>query len=103
MYLKGGNGIENSVDPDQTAWAVWSGSTLFAWICLSKNWGALWYSSRWSHLLCLCYHIQPQPAGDSLPGPFTAELPEASVSQSSPVLSVPAQTPLNSIVIIGLC
>ena len=46
MYLKGGNGIENSVDPDQTAWAVWSGSTLFAWICLSKNWGALWGTAR---------------------------------------------------------
>ena len=37
--------IANSVDPDQTAplGAVWSGSTLFAQTCLSKNLGSLRY------------------------------------------------------------
>ena len=32
--------IANSVDPDQTA--VWSGSALFAQICLSENLWTLW-------------------------------------------------------------
>ena len=38
-------GIENSVDPDQTAplGAVWSGSALFAQTCLSENLGSLRY------------------------------------------------------------
>ena len=37
--------IANSVDPDQTAplGAVWSGSALFAQICLSENLGTLRY------------------------------------------------------------
>ena len=36
--------IANSVDPDQTApsGVVWSGSTMFAPTCLSKNFGTLW-------------------------------------------------------------
>ena len=39
------DGMANSVDPDQTAplGAVWSGSALFAQICLSENLGTLWY------------------------------------------------------------
>ena len=36
--------IANSVDPDQTLWAVWSGSALFAQACLSENLGSLPYS-----------------------------------------------------------
>ena len=41
MYSKEADRMANSVDPDQTApyEAVWSGSTLFAQICLSKNLG----------------------------------------------------------------
>ena len=37
--------MANSVDPDQTAplGAVWSGSALFAQICLSENLGSLRY------------------------------------------------------------
>ena len=35
------NVMANSIDPDQTA--VWSGSTLFAQICLMENLGPLWY------------------------------------------------------------
>ena len=37
------DGMENSVDSDQTAplEAVWSGSALFAQICLSENLGSL--------------------------------------------------------------
>ena len=39
MYPKDAEGIANSVNPDQTAprGAVWSGSALFAQICLSEN------------------------------------------------------------------
>ena len=39
MCPKGADGMAKSVDPDQTAplGAVWSGSTLFAQTCLSKN------------------------------------------------------------------
>ena len=41
MGPKDAEGIANSVDPDQTAplgaVAVWSGSTLFAQICLPKT------------------------------------------------------------------
>ena len=37
------DGMANSVDPDQTAPAVWSGSALFAQAYLSKNLGSLWY------------------------------------------------------------
>ena len=45
MHPKDAEGIANSVDPDQTAplGAVWSGSALFAQICLSENLGTLWY------------------------------------------------------------
>ena len=37
--LKDGARMANSVDPDQSApsGAFWSGSTLFAKVCLSKN------------------------------------------------------------------
>ena len=43
MHPKDAAGIANSVDPDQTAplGAVWSGSALFAQICLSENLGTL--------------------------------------------------------------
>ena len=37
--------MANSVDPDQTAPAVWSGSTQFAQAYLSENLGSLWYSN----------------------------------------------------------
>ena len=39
--------MANSIDPDQTApkGTVWSGSTLFAQTCQSKNLGSLWYIS----------------------------------------------------------
>ena len=45
MRPKGGDGMANSVDPDQTTplGAVWSVSTLFAQTCLSENLGSLWY------------------------------------------------------------
>ena len=38
------NRMANSIVPDQTAplEAVWSGSTMFAQACLSKNLGSLW-------------------------------------------------------------
>ena len=47
MSPNNADGMENSVDPDQTAplGAVWSGSALFAQICLSKNLGSLRYYS----------------------------------------------------------
>ena len=43
MGPKDVDAIANSVDPEQTAplGAAWSGSTLFAQICLSKNLGSL--------------------------------------------------------------
>ena len=43
MCPKDADRMTNSVDPDQTApvGAVWSGSTLFAQTCLSKNVGSL--------------------------------------------------------------
>ena len=43
MRPKGEYGMANNVDPDQSAHsgAVWSGSTLFAQTCLSKNLGSL--------------------------------------------------------------
>ena len=37
------DGMANSVDPDQTLGAVWSGSALFAQACLSENLGSLRY------------------------------------------------------------
>ena len=45
MHPKDAEGIANSVDPDQTAplGAVWSGSALFAQICLSENFGTSRY------------------------------------------------------------
>ena len=46
MHPKDADGIANSEDPDQTAplGAVWSGSALFAQICLSENLGSLQYA-----------------------------------------------------------
>ena len=43
MSPKDADRMANSVDPDQTApiWSVWSGSALFAKICLSENLGSL--------------------------------------------------------------
>ena len=43
MRPKDADGMANSEDPDQTAplGAVWSGSALFALICLSENLGSL--------------------------------------------------------------
>ena len=43
MRPKDADGMENSVDPDQTTprVAVWSGSTLFAQTYLSKNVGSI--------------------------------------------------------------
>ena len=35
------NGMTNSVDPDQTLGAVWSGSALFTQAYLSENLGSL--------------------------------------------------------------
>ena len=48
MHPKDGEGIANSVDPDQTAslGAVWSGSALFAQTCLSENLGKLQYAFK---------------------------------------------------------
>ena len=43
MHPNDAEEIANSADSDQTARAVWSGSALFAQICLSKNFGALRY------------------------------------------------------------
>ena len=39
LYLKRFSGLENSVDPDQTApeGAVWSGSALFTYATLSET------------------------------------------------------------------
>ena len=37
------DGMVNSVDPDQTAGAVWSGFALFAQAYLSENLGSLRY------------------------------------------------------------
>ena len=36
MHPKDADGMANSVDPDQTAPSVWSGSTLFAQNCLTQ-------------------------------------------------------------------
>ena len=46
------DGMANSVDPDQTAplGAVWSGSALFAQVCLSENLG--------SHYTCISQAIK---------------------------------------------
>ena len=45
MYPKDAEGTANSVDPNQTApLGVWSGSALFAQICLSKNLEKLRYN-----------------------------------------------------------
>ena len=41
MHPNDTEGIANSVDPDQTAGAVWAGSALFAHTCLSENLGKL--------------------------------------------------------------
>ena len=43
MCAKYADGTANAVDPDQIAplGAVWSGSTLFAQACVSKNLGPL--------------------------------------------------------------
>ena len=48
MHPKDAEGIANSVDPGQTAplGAVWSGSALFAQICLSENLGTLRYKLK---------------------------------------------------------
>ena len=45
MSPKDAEGMADSVDPDQTAplGAVWSGFTLFAQACLSKNLALLQY------------------------------------------------------------
>ena len=43
MHPKDADGMANSVDPDQTAPAVWSGSALFAQAYLSENLGSLRY------------------------------------------------------------
>ena len=43
MHQKDAAGIAKSVDPDQTAPLVWSGSALFAETYLSENLGSLWY------------------------------------------------------------
>ena len=40
------DGMANSVDPDQTLGAVWSGSALFAQTCLSENLGSLRYTEN---------------------------------------------------------
>ena len=47
MHPKDAAGIANSVDPDQTAplGVVWSGSVLFAQICLSENLGTIQHLS----------------------------------------------------------
>ena len=54
MHPNDAKGIANSVDPDQTAplGAVWSGSALFAQICLSENLGTLQYN--YSHFVWVC-------------------------------------------------
>ena len=41
MHPKDAEEIANSVDPDQTLGAVWSGSALFAQTRLSENLGTL--------------------------------------------------------------
>ena len=44
MHPKDVYGMVNNVDPDQTApGKIWSGSSLFAYICLSENLGLLCY------------------------------------------------------------
>ena len=43
MRAKDAEGIANSVDPDQTAPLVWSGSALFVQACISENLGKLRY------------------------------------------------------------
>ena len=43
MHPKDAARIVNSIDPDQTAPLVWSGSALFAKTCLSENLGILRY------------------------------------------------------------
>ena len=54
MHQKNAGRMTNSVNPDQTSpseaplGAVWSGSTLFALICLSENLGSLLYSYVYS-------------------------------------------------------
>ena len=70
MCPKGADGMANSVDPDQTAaqGAVWSGSALFAQICLSESFGTLRYtlpildvyirgSRETKQLSCFVYHV----------------------------------------------
>ena len=42
MSSNDADGMANSVDPDQTLGAVWSGSALFAQAYLSENLGSLW-------------------------------------------------------------
>ena len=48
MSPNNGDGMANSVDPDQTAplGAVWSGSALFAQTYLSDNLGSLRYNYK---------------------------------------------------------
>ena len=41
MRSKDADWMANSVDPDQTAPSVWSGSTLFPQTCLSEKLGSL--------------------------------------------------------------
>ena len=56
MHLKDAEGIANSVDLDQTG-AVWSGSALFAQICLSENLGTLRYTSEIRYTLYLNFDV----------------------------------------------
>ena len=55
----------SSVDPDQTdcSGAVWSGSTLFAKTCLSKNLGSLQYLMKLLVTLNISY-VTPTVKGD---------------------------------------
>ena len=47
MHPKDADRMANSVDPDQTSGAVWSGSTLFAQTYMSENFKSLWYLPFW--------------------------------------------------------
>ena len=57
------DGMANSVDPDQTAplGTVWSGSALFAQVCLSENLGSLRYFQFYGclvyFLICILFQI----------------------------------------------
>ena len=66
MRPKDANGMANSVDPDQTAplGAVWSGSTLFAQTCLSKNLGTLRYIEN-RECYCIVEFIEQRERSDA--------------------------------------